>query len=215
MAKGGPNLLLNISIAKEGRRGRAGTFLDTGKAPLLLGSWRAPNLRSSSPWPLSWAAGHGNTIRGRKLLHGKSLVLTEQLLGSSGLTSRTILLCWALMSQQTFSFALLYLGEGFSKSITIAPRYITPCYCLLMCRWSYTLYLEWKGKAFLSDLCSAYSCKACFEAEKWLLRLDQLHLEKQEGQRSPTVQKADAEAWAGVTGSVVQRRNKRLDRLRR
>lgn len=214
MAKDGPNLLLNISIAKEGRKGRAGTCLDTGKAPLLLGSWRAvhPDLlpeQQGMETPLE----EGNFFMSSLWC---SQGFSEQLLGSSGLTSRTILLCWALMSQQTFSFALLYLGEGFSnKSIPIAPWYITPRYFLLVHRWSYTLYLERKGKAFLSDLCSAYSCKACSEAEKWLLRLDQLHLEKLEGQRSPTVQKADSEAWAGVTGSVVQRRNKRLDRLRR
>lgn len=59
------------------------------------------------------------------------------------------------------------------------------------------------------------SYEALPNLNKRLLRSDQPDLEKPEGQRSPTVQKADTEAWPGVAWSAVQGRNKGLDSLRR
>lgn len=59
------------------------------------------------------------------------------------------------------------------------------------------------------------SCEALPNLKIKLLRSDQPDLEKPEGQRSPEVQKADSEAWPGVTRSAVQGRNKGLDSLRR
>lgn len=105
----------------------------------------------------SRAAGQGNTSL---LEEGtfftpnlwRSQGSSEQLLGSLGFTRREIILCWVLMSQQTFLFSLLYISN---KSITIVTRYITACYFFPVCRRSYTLYLEKKDKAFLSDLQAA------------------------------------------------------------